>query len=276
MRVSLIQMNSRNDRDANRNSMERLIREAVEASHPDLVITPEYSNFLGGSTEDIFAAAEDSSDSATLKCMSALSKELGVGIHVGSILERAGEHCKNTAVIFGRDGEEIARYSKIHMFDIESPSGTVFRESDTISRGCEPIVYEFDGHKIGASICFDLRFPELFRKLTDMGAEAIALPAAFTFETGSAHWDVLCRARAIETQCYFMAAAQTGSAPFPKGELACFGNSMVVDPWGVVIASVSGKVGWCTAELDFDYVTTVRGKVPMAANRAPELNQELS
>lgn len=267
MRVALIQMNTRDDKSAALADLERLLRQAVRESSPDLVVTPEYSTFIGGSRQQRLAASETYPGGEAYGRLSDLARDLEVGLHVGSMFERDGDRLHNTGVAFGRDGHEIGRYRKIHLFDVETPSGRVYRESEQITAGEDPIVYEFDGRTIGMSVCYDLRFAELYLRQAAMGAEVLTVPAAFTWETGQAHWQTLCRARAIETQCYVLAPAQIGRHPTPEGERPCNGESLVVDPWGKVVAMASDAVGWVVADLDFEYLAQVRSKIPVASHR---------
>ncbi len=267
MRVALIQMNTRDDKSDALAVLERLLREAVREAKPDLVVTPEYSTFIGGSPEQRLEAGETYPGGEAYGRLSALARDLEVGLHVGSMFERDGDRLHNTGVAFGRDGSELGRYRKIHLFDVETPSGRVYRESDQITAGSDAVVYEFESRTIGMSVCYDLRFAELYLRQAAMGAEILTVPAAFTWETGKAHWQTLCRARAIETQCYLLAPAQIGRHPTPEGERPCNGESLVVDPWGKIVALASDTVGWIAADLDFEYLARVRTKLPVARHR---------
>ncbi len=166
--------------------------------------------------------------------------------------------------MIGPDGRRVASYRKIHLFDVELPDGTELRESVATTAGAEPVVVEVDGFKVGLSICYDLRFPELYRALVDRGAEIIVVPAAFTLQTGKDHWHVLLRARAIESQCWLVAAAQWGR--HPKGR-ASYGHSLVADPWGQVVAECSDRVGVIDADVDREYLERVRRTLPSLAHR---------
>lgn len=267
MRAALIQLNSRTDKAENLATLDRLIRDAAAKAKPDLIVTPEYSTFLGGAREDMWGAGEPFPQGEAYAMFAELAKKLEVGIHIGSMLERAGDALHNTSVAFDRSGAEVGRYRKIHMFDVETPSGHVFRESSLVAPGRDAEIYRFDAHKVGMSVCYDIRFAELYLKLAEQGADIITIPAAFTYETGRAHWETLCRARAIETQCFVLAPGQIGYHPEPAGERACNGDSMIVDPWGQVIARASNTVGWIASDLDFDYLNDVRGKLPVASHR---------
>ncbi|MFD1880198.1 carbon-nitrogen hydrolase family protein [Paracoccus pacificus] len=264
MKVSLIQMNSQADKAGNVDEAERLIRQAVTDESPDLVVLPEYFAFLGEVRDDIHGSGESVEDGPIVTRFAALAKELGVTIHAGSIVEKSGNAHYNTTVVFGPDGAQIARYRKMHLFDIDAPGGTSYRESDTISRGEEVVTYKVGDTNVGCAICYDVRFPELFRALRDKGAEVIVLPAAFTLMTGKDHWEVLARARAIETQTYFLACAQTGS--HADGTKWCWGHSMVIDPWGHLVAQASDGVGIAHARLDPAMIARVRRDVPVASH----------
>ena len=269
MRVTVVQMNSRDDKNHNLAEARRLAAEAIAADHPDLIVFPEMVSFLGGTEEQRLASAEDVPGGETWKTMQAIACEHNVIVHGGSFYERIpGERISyNTSVAFGRNGAELGRYRKIHLFDITAPDGTEYRESDSVGRGSEITVYEAEGMRVGCSICYDLRFGELYRRLAGRGADLIMVPAAFTLQTGKDHWETLLRARAIETQAYVVAAGQSGSFPTPEGTRHCWGHSMIVDPWGYVAAQVSDGTGFATATIDTDYLNTVRQRIPMEAHR---------
>ena len=172
------------------------------------------------------------------------------------MIEREGEQFYNTSVALDASGKILARYRKMHLFDITLPDGTEANESASLGRGEEVVTYNTNDITVGCAICYDLRFPELFRKLRDLDSQLIMTPAAFTFQTGSAHWDLLVRNRAIETQCYVAAPAQIFS--FDEGRHSTWGHAMIVDPWGQVVAQVPNKIGWATATLDMDWLQQVR------------------
>ncbi|MEA5160580.1 carbon-nitrogen hydrolase family protein [Cereibacter johrii] len=262
MRVSLIQMNSAENKERNLDVAEEMIRKAVGVENPDLVVLPEYFAFLGEGREAVHGNGESFPDGPTYRRFSALAAELGVTLHLGSMVEKAGNGHFNTTLVFGPDGAEIARYRKMHLFDIDVPGGMSYRESDTISRGEEVVTYRVGETTVGCAICYDIRFPELFRALRDKGAEVIVLPAAFTLMTGKDHWEVLARARAIETQTYFLAVGQTGS--HAEGRKWCWGHSMAIDPWGHVVAQCSDGEGLTTAVVDPARIAAVRRDVPVA------------
>jgi Predicted amidohydrolase len=262
MKISLIQMNSQADKAKNVDDAERMVREVVARERPSLVVLPEYFAFLGEGREAVHGNGEYFPDGPTYQRFGALAKELGVTLHCGSMVEKAGNQHYNTTVVFGPDGEEIAKYRKIHLFDIDAPGGISYRESDTIGRGTEVVTYNVGDATVGCAICYDIRFPELFRALRDKGADIIVLPAAFTLMTGKDHWEVLARARAIETQTYFVAVGQTGA--HADGKKWCWGHSMVIDPWGHIIAQCSDGVGTTTATIDLQRVEMIRRDVPVA------------
>jgi deaminated glutathione amidase len=269
MKISLIQMNSRHDKAANIAAAGELIERAVGEERPDWVALPECFDFLGGKRADKFAAAEILPDGPAYGAMQALAKKHKIFVHAGSLLERVEgeERIYNTTVVFDRAGREVARYRKIHMFDITAPDGTQYRESNAFKPGNAIATYDCEGVKIGCAICYDLRFPYLFQALAEEGAEMIALPSNFTLQTGKDHWDVLCRARAIETETYFCAPAQTGNHVVGNETRQSYGHSLVVDPWGHVTAKASDGVGIVSARIDANIVKKVRAQIPVAQHK---------
>jgi len=266
-KLAVIQMNSRHDKDANMEVLERLIRKVAKEEAPDYVLTPEYSTFLGGTVDEQHAAAEPVEGGNTVSALANLAKDLKINLHVGSVLEREGDMVYNTSLAFRPDGTLGGKYRKVHRFDIETPNGVVFKESDVIGAGDGPVAFQVGGLKVGASICYDIRFAELYLSYAKSGVDLITIPAAFNYETGAAHWETLVRARAIEAQAYVAAAGQIGHHLEPGGERPCFGNSMIVDPWGKVIARCTDQVGWACAVIDTTYTAAVRERVPMADHR---------
>ena len=258
MRVSVVQMNAGSDKMANIDQARALIESAVAADRPDIVSLPEVWSCMGGDRDGKFRQAEDLPPpgsnlpgGAAYEFLRSTAREKRIHIHGGSIAERGGERLFNTTVVFNPEGAEIARYRKIHLFDISTPDGQVFGESRTYGPGNEVVTYEANGVKVGCAICYDLRFPELFLKLRQAGAEVIFLPSAFTLQTGKDHWETLIRARAIETQCWIAAPAMYGPHKEGNGETrATYGHSLVVDPWGHVVSKVSDGTGWATARID--------------------------
>lgn len=262
MKVAQIQMNTQEDKAANLRTAGRLIAEACEAERPDLVVLPEYYASLNPVQAEQRATAEEFPDGEAYRLMAGLAAKYKVTIHAGSVVEKAGNQFYNSTVVFGPDGAEIARYRKIHLFDVVVPGGIRYLESESVARGEDIVTYPVGDYLVGCSICYDLRFPELFRKLRDRNVDVIALPAAFTSQTGKDHWEPLCRARAIETQTYFLATAQFG--PHAGGKKSCWGHTMAIDPWGSVIAQASDGVGYITARLDKSYTSNIRENLPVA------------
>jgi deaminated glutathione amidase len=188
-------------------------------------------------------------------------------IHGGSVLELDRDRVFNTSVLFDRAGQLVATYRKIHLFDADPPGGVPSRESFVFAPGDEVVTADTEFGRVGLTICYDVRFPELFRQLVVGGATIVFVPAAFRFETGKDHWDVLLRARAIEDQAFVVAAAQWGTWGPPGRERRNYGNSMVVDPWGRVVARASDGVGVTVAELDLGEVARVRESLPALRHR---------
>lgn len=265
MKVAALQMNSQDDKAANINQAVFLIEEAVAADRPDIVLLPETFAYMGGTAESRRANAETFPDGEAYRAMQAQARKHGIFVHAGSMAEAGGEKNYNTTVVFDRSGTEIARYRKIHLFDVEVPGGQTYRESDTMLGGSQIVTYDCEGVTVGCTICYDLRFPELYQKLAAAGAQVIMVPAAFTMQTGKDHWEILLRARAIETQTYVVACGQVFA--HDGGKRLCYGHSMVVDPWGAKIAECSDVIGHCAARLDLDYLAKVRTGMPVARHR---------
>ncbi len=265
MRVAAVQLNSNEDRDRNFVSADRLVR-AAAADGAGLVVLPEKFNVLGA-PEHLRAGAEPLSG-PTVRWARSLAGELGLWLVAGSICEQVeGEpKLRNTSVLVDPEGELAAVYRKIHMFDVEV-GGVTYRESDTEAPGDEIVLADVPGLPLGLAVCYDLRFPEVFRILAVEGARAVALPAAFTLHTGKDHWEVLVRARAIENQLFMIAAGQVGRHP-PHHE--SYGRSMIVDPWGVTLAVAPDVECFVAADLDLEAQDEIRLKLPSLANRKPE------
>lgn len=264
MRVSVIQLNASDDKRSNLARVTELVETAVRADAADLVILPEMSSCISGSPDMLHHNAEPIEGGEWGRDLSALARRLSINLHSGSMIEKRGDAYYNTSVLYGRRGQILGRYSKIHRFDVILPDGTAIQESAVVERGDSVEVVEVEGVKLGFAICYDLRFPELFRKLADAGADLIAIPSAFTFQTGSDHWEVLLRARAIETQCYVAAPGQSGL--FDKGKYMNFGHSMIVDPWGLVVAQASNREGHASAALDLAHMAAVRTRLPIRSH----------
>ncbi len=263
--TAAVQLTSTSDADANWRSVETHVRRAA-AVGARLVATPENTNYLGPHAEKVRRA--ESLDGPTCQRFSALARELGIHLLLGSFNEASSEpgRCYNTSVLFGSDGTRLAVYRKIHLFDVDLSAAVRFTESATVAAGSEVVVATTTLGRIGMSICYDLRFAELYRRLTDDGAEILAIPAAFTATTGKAHWETLVRARAIETQCWVIAPAQSGHHD-DDGLRESHGHSLIVDPWGQVVASCPDGPGLALAEIDLAHVARVRAAIPVARHR---------
>lgn len=265
MKLSLIQMNSISDKAANLAQARGLIEAAVASERPDWVLLPEVFDWQGGTRADKMREAELAPGGPAYEMARDLAKKHRMFVHAGSIFEKlpGEERVSNTSFVFNREGEQIARYAKMHLFDITAPDGTPYLESATFKPGDDLAVYDADGVTVGCAICYDLRFPALFQALADRGAQMIALPASFTMQTGKDHWEVLLRARAIETECYVAAAGQTGSFKQGDGLRWTYGHSLVADPWGHVVARASDGVGIVSTRIDPARVAKVREQIPV-------------
>jgi len=273
VRVSVIQMNQGSDKAANLAEATRLIEAAIAADRPALVSLPETWTNLGGGREARRAAAEvlpapGGEGGPAYEMLRGLARRHGITVHGGSIIEDGGEKLFNTTLVFGPDGAEIARYRKIHLFDITAPDGTGYRESALYGAGQELALFEAGGIRFGCTICYDMRFPELYIALRQMGAEAILVPSNFTLQTGKDHWEVLLRARAIDSQCWIVAAASWGTYEERGATRSVYGHSLIADPWGHVVAKCSDGTGWATARIDPAVTARVRAGMPLPEHRA--------
>jgi deaminated glutathione amidase len=264
MRTAAVQLNSTDDKERNMSTADRLVRDAA-ADGADLIVLPEKFNVLG--EHDDYVAGAETLDGPTIMWARDITRELGVDLVAGSIVEKreGREKLGNTSVHVGPDGELRAVYRKIHMFDVVV-GGMEYRESASEEPGDEIVTSEAgDGSPLGLTVCYDLRFPELFRILAIRGARVITLPAAFTKVTGQAHWEILIRARAIENQAFVVAADQIGTHPPDKES---FGGSMIVDPWGEVLARAPMEGEHViAADLDLARQDDIREKLPSLAHR---------
>jgi predicted amidohydrolase len=263
LRVAAVQLNSRNDKAGNLATAERLVR-AAAADGADLVALPEKWNLLAAG-EELLAGAEPL-DGPSLTAARAWARTLGIHLLAGSICESAGERASNTSVLIGPAGEDLATYRKIHMFDVDA-GGVSYRESEYEQPGSELVTAPLGELIAGLSVCYDLRFPELFRILALRGARLLTVPSAFTRATGRDHWEVLLRARAIENQAFVLAPNQIGAAP---PHFDSFGHSAIVDPWGVVLAVAPDEECFVAADLDLAAQESVRESLPSLANRRPQ------
>ena len=261
--VAVVQMDTQNDKQANWQQMAAFVDEAA-AKGAQLVAFPEVVNIL--SEAPVYA---EPIPGPTTELLMRKAKEHHIWIHGGSISEvnPDGPRTYNTTVLINPDGEIVARYSKLHNFDMTLPDGSSVRESDRKEPGKEIVTVQTELGHLGFAICYDMRFPELFRLMALEGAQIIFLPANFTMPTGKDHWEPILRARAIENGCYIIAPDQTGV----KEKFTAYGNSMVVDPWGTVIARASDKPGVILAEIDLGYLKSVRQRNPSIHNRRTDL-----
>jgi deaminated glutathione amidase len=264
MRAAAVQLNSTDEYDRNLEVAERLVRGAA-ADGAQLVVLPEKWTVLG-SPEAIRSSAEPL-DGPALTAAAGWARELGIFLVAGSVPEVVPEQEKlaNTSVMFGPEGERRATYRKIHMFDVEV-GDVSYRESAIEQAGDQIAVGDADGTMVGLTICYDLRFPELYRILALRGARVITVPSAFTERTGRDHWEVLVRARAIEDQVFMVAAGQIGFAP---PHYRSYGRSMIVDPWGVVLAQAADTECFASADLDFAIQDDMRDNLPSLRHRRP-------
>jgi predicted amidohydrolase len=255
-------MTSRTDKAANLETAERLVAQAA-ATGADVVVLPEKWNGIGDAA--YYHETAEPLDGESVASMSRWARSHGVTLVGGSIVElREGrEKRSNTSLVFDSDGEIVATYRKIHLFDVEV-GGVVYRESESEEPGEEAVVVEAEDWVVGLSVCYDVRFPELYRILALEGAQLVTVPAHFTTPTGKDHWHVLLRARAIENQLYVVAAAQTGETLPGK---PAYGRSLIADPWGVVLAQAPDEETVISAELDRTHLERIRAKLPSLANR---------
>ncbi|WFE57567.1 carbon-nitrogen hydrolase family protein [Micromonospora sp. WMMD712] len=263
MRVAVCQLNSRDDRAANLAAAEALLVRAAAAG-ADLAVLPEYVDYLGTAAG---MPAPEPVDGTVGRFFADVARRLGIWVHAGSFHEAGPDrdHTWNTSLLFDRRGALAGTYRKIHLYDVEIPGRVSYLESATVAPGEKPVVVDVEGVRVGLSICYDLRFPELYRHLAaDEGATLLVVPAAFMVHTGRDHWEVLLRARAIENQCFVAAAGQTGDHEPGR---TCFGRSMVVDPWGTVLGQVPDGTGLTVVDLDLDRLRTIRTELPSLANR---------
>jgi predicted amidohydrolase len=263
LRVACVQLTSRADKAENLEKTEALVARAA-ATGADVVVLPEKWNTIGDA-ETLHAAAEPLEGGESVEAMSGWARRHGITLVGGSITERreGREKLSNTSLVFDPDGELVGIYRKIHLFDVEV-GGQVYRESEAEEAGEEPVVVRGEGWPIGLTVCYDIRFPELYRILALEGAELVTVPSHFTLQTGRDHWHVLMRARAVENQYYVAAAAQVGETLPGRPS---FGRSLIVEPWGIVLAQAPDEPTVISAELDRQRLREIREKLPSLANR---------
>ena len=262
-RAAAVQMRTGIHVDANVEAAERLVR-AAAAAGADYVLTPEMTTILDRDRERLLAAISPEDSDPSLKRFRALASELVIHLHIGSMAIRlSSDGVANRSFLIGPDGEVAARYDKIHMFDVDLAGGESYRESRLYRPGSAAALADLPWARLGLTVCYDVRFPHLYRALAKAGATVIAIPAAFTRTTGEAHWHVLMRARAIETGSFVVAAAQGGSHEDGR---ETYGHSMIVDPWGKILAEADREPGFIVADIDPAEAIAVRGRLPSLAN----------
>ena len=260
-----VQMSSQGDLQENLHVVERRIGEAADRG-ASVVVLPENFAFFGAEPEKRDVAEDLEGDGPIASTLRKAARSRQITVIGGGMPERSNDPARpyNTCAAYGPDGRLLARYRKVHLFDVEIGDGTTYRESAATMPGKGPVTMSIDAVGVGLSVCYDLRFPELYRALSAAGVEVIVIPAAFTLTTGKDHWMVLLRARAIESQAFVVAAAQWGK--HPRGRHT-FGKSCIIDPWGDVIAQASEGEGVIVASLDLDYLTRVRANLPALTHR---------
>lgn len=266
-KVAVCQMDSKNDKQANVETALSLLDEAAD-ENVEMAALPEMFTFMGD--KDAYRPSAEVIPGSVTKKLSQKAREHNMWVHGGSMFEVAEEDGKvhNTTVVFGPDGEQEAQYRKVHLFDVEIGDEVVTQESARVVPGNDIVTFDTEFATVGLGICYDLRFPELFSSLAGRGADIIILPAAFTKHTGKDHWESLLRARAIETQSYVIAPGQIGEKP---NSVPSYGRSLIVDPWGNVVAKASDTVGVTTANLKFDYLNQIQKELPSLEHKRPEL-----
>lgn len=264
--VALIQLDTQNNKEENLNTIANFIQEAA-SKNARIVSLPEVMNLVGENVGP--GGGSEPIPGHTTDFLCKLAIKHGIYIHGGSIAEYipGEEKSYNTTVMINDKGEIIAKYRKLHTFDVTLPDGTVNTESARILQGSDIVNIETEFGNLGFTICYDIRFPELFRLLAINGAEIIFTPANFTMPTGKDHWEPILRTRAIENGCYIVAAGQIGK----KVNFTAYGNSMVVDPWGTIIARSKDEPGVTIAEIDLDFVSKIRSKIPSLKNRRTDI-----
>lgn len=264
MTVAAIQMSSTPDKGENFETAEALIRSSVAAG-AELVALPELWSCHG--LGKVYRENAEPVPGPTTDFLGGLARELGVYVLGGSILEEGPERMHNTSILLDPAGELASVYRKVHLFDVKAPDRE-YLESLSIAPGGEVVTAEAGPATLGLSVCYDVRFPELYRLLALDGAEVLTVPAAFTLQTGKDHWELLLRARAVENQAYVVAPAQWGQKADGRWT---YGRSMVVDPWGTVLATCPDRDGYALAEMDLGYLERFRAEFPALANRRPEV-----
>lgn len=267
MRTAVIQLQVGSNVQDNLATSSELVRKAALAG-AELIVLPEMVDYRG--KDDAVPDIKTDIPGSVSNHFANLARELTIWLQAGSIHENipGQDRTFNTALLFNPEGEEVAQYRKLHLYDVQIPGRVDSLESSSIAPGSEVVTAIINGHVAGLTICYDIRFPELYRQLADRGAEIVFLPAAFTMYTGKDHWETLIRARAIENQCFLLASGTHGVDEEGK---ATYGRSMIVDPWGTVLATAPDGDGYAMATLDFDYLKRIREELPSLANRRTDI-----
>jgi predicted amidohydrolase len=258
-KAAMIQMRSGLKPGANIDDAARMIGEAKSAG-ADYVLTPEMTNILAAKREQLFAAVVEEESDASLAALRELARKLGIYVHIGSLaIKISPDRAANRSFLVDPKGDIVARYDKIHMFDVDLADGESYRESRNYRPGELAVLTDLPWGRLGLTVCYDLRFPALYRALAEAGSTMLAIPSAFTKQTGEAHWHVLMRSRAIENGCFVFAAAQGGRHENGRDT---YGHSLIVDPWGRIIAEGDTEPGVVMAEIDPAQVTNARSRIP--------------
>ncbi len=272
LKAALVQLNASDDPAANLPETEALIRQAA-ADGAKLVLTPEVTNIVSASRTVQNARLALEEDDPTLARLSAVAAETGIWLSIGSLALKSGDadgRFVNRQFLIAPGGTVAARYDKVHMFDVELNGNEIYRESKGYRPGDRAVTAQTPWGTMGLTICYDMRFPALYRALGEAGARILTVPSAFTVPTGRAHWEVLLRARAIETGCFVLAAAQWGTHQASRGRVReTYGHATAIDPWGRVLADAGEGVGVTHVTLDLDQVAETRRKIPSLANARP-------
>jgi len=263
--AACIQMRGKCDPAENLQDAVQMIREAAKAG-ATYIQTPEISNIVNRDRPALLAAIRTEAEDPMLASLRKLAAELGITLHIGSLAIKNGDKIANRAFVIGSDGGLLARYDKVHLFDVDLPNGETWRESNTFTGGVEAVAVDLPFGRLGIAICYDVRFPYLFRTLADAGCSILSAPACFTKQTGEAHWSVLQRARAIENGAFMISAAQAG---LHEDGRETYGHSIIVDPWGQVLAEAGSEPGIILAELDMAAVVDARSRIPALRHTRP-------
>lgn len=267
MKAAVVQLHIEEDLEQNISNCLDLVRQAAAAG-ADIVVLPEMIDYLGD--KEGVAAIKSDIPGLVSDRFADIAAQLGIWLLAGSIHENipGSDRTYNTSVLFDRSGNQVAKYRKLHLYDVHIPGRVEALESATIAPGDDIVTADIEGRTAGLTICYDIRFPELYREIANRGAEIVFLPAAFMLFTGKDHWEPLIRARAIENQCFMLASGQQGVSTTGR---ATFGRSMIVDPWGTVLATAQDGNGFALAELDFQRLEKIRSELPSLANQRQEV-----